>query len=530
MNKNDRVEVLIEGYSSEGYGIAKPQGYVLFIPGTLRGERVLAHVLKAGKNFGYAKAEKILAPSPSRILPECPVCGICGGCGLMHMSYAEELEFKRQKVLSNLKKAGIDIELESVIGSPRITGYRNKAQYPVRNQNGKIAVGFYRRASHDVTEGKCFIQPDIFDTIAQSVREFMEQNGISAYNEHNQSGTVRHIYLRCSQDFGEIMLCLVVNGSFALKNEFARTLTRKFSQISTVCINYNDKNTNVILGESFETVFGAGYITDTLCGRKFEISPQAFYQVNHDMCETLYGIVSDFAMADKSTRVLDLYCGIGTVGICAAADARELVGVEIVPQAVKNARRNAEINGIENASFYVSDAAGIADLALESFDVIIVDPPRKGCDRATLDYIISEKPKRLVYVSCDSATLARDLAILTAGGFSVTRAAAADMFPRTKHVETVVQLVRKKPDTYIDITVDMDELDLTSSEAKATYDEIKDYIFDKHCIKVSSLYVAQVKQKHGIIERDCYNNPKKDNPKQPQCPPEKVKLIEEALR
>lgn len=442
MKKNDRLEVLIEGYSSEGYGVAKPQGYVLFIPGTIRGERVTAHVLKAGKNFGYAKAEKILVPSENRIQPLCSVGGVCGGCALWHMNYREELEFKKEKVLSNFKKAGIDVNFEKIISCERITGYRNKAQYPVREQNGKISVGFYRRASHDVAEGRCLIQPDIFDEIAGAVREFMEKNGVSAYNEKTLAGTVRHIYLRSSHDKGQIMLCLVVNGKFELKDTFANSLTKRFQNISTVILNYNNENTNVILGKRFEILCGSGYITDTLCGRRFEISPQAFYQINHDVCEKLYTAAGDFAGVNENTRVLDLYCGIGTVGICAAFNARELVGVEIVPQAVENARRNAQANGMKNARFFACGAADVSKLPLSSFDVIFADPPRKGCDADTLDFIVRTGPERLVYISCDSATLARDAAFLKQYGYKVTRAAIADMFPRTKHVETVVLMSR----------------------------------------------------------------------------------------
>ncbi len=442
MKKNDRTEVLIEGYSSEGYGVAKPDGYVLFIPGTVCGERVLAHVLKAGKSYGYARAEKLIELSDRRAEPGCAVSSVCGGCSLWHMNYEEELRFKREKVRRELKKAGADVDFEAVVRG-KTTGYRNKAQYPVREKGGKIAVGFYRRASHDVAEGRCRIQPDIFGSIADAVRDYMEQNGISAYNEQTLCGTVRHIFLRASHDFSQIMLCLVVNGSFDLKQNFSRHITDRFPSVSTVLINYNSENTNVILGSRFETVSGSGTVTDTLCEKRFEISPQAFYQVNHDVCQKLYGIVSDFAAADKNTRVLDLYCGIGTVGLCACPDAGELVGVEIVPQAVENARKNAAVNGAENARFYACDAAGIAALNLGSFDVIIVDPPRRGCDAATLDFIIESRPLRLVYISCDCATLARDIAILQKGGFSVSRAALADMFPRTKHVETVVLMTRK---------------------------------------------------------------------------------------
>ena len=498
MKKNDRTEVLIEGYSSEGYGVAKPDGYVLFIPETVCGERVLAHVLKAGKNYGYAKAERLIEPSACRVEPDCSVCKICGGCTLWHMSYEEELRFKRQKVRRDLKKAGVDIEFEKVVRG-EITGYRNKAQYPVREQRGKIAVGFYRRASHDVAEGRCRIQPDIFGSIADAVRDYMVKNGVTAYNEQTLSGTVRHIFLRASHDFSQIMLCLVVNGGFECKSDFALYITKRFPSVCTVLINYNNQNTNVILGERYETVLGSGTLTDTLCGRVFEISPQAFYQVNHNVCQQLYRIAADFAAADKSTRVLDLYCGIGTVGLCACPDAGELVGVEIVPQAVVNARKNAVVNKAANARFYACDAAGIANLKLGSFDVIIVDPPRRGCDASTLDFIIRAKPQRLVYISCDSATLSRDIAVLAKSGFTVARAALADMFPRTKHVETVVLLSKGEVDSKkIRVEFSLEDMDMSEFQDGATYPQIKEYVLEHTGLKVSNLYISQIKRKCGI--------------------------------
>ena len=300
-----------------------------------------------------------------------------------------------------------------------------------------------------------------------------------------------------------------------------------------VVLNSNTRRTNVILGDRDRVLSGKGELLDKLCGKTFAIGPHAFYQVNHDQCERLYALAGDFAGLTGDQVLLDLYCGVGTIGLTLADRCRRLIGVEVVPQAVENARENARRNGIENAEFLCADAAGAAtQLASQGVrpDVAIVDPPRKGCAPEVFAAIDKMGIERLVYVSCDPATLARDLALLATMGYTARRACGVDLFPRTPHVESVVQLVRKTPDTYIDITVDMDELDLTSSEAKATYEEIKDYIFDKYRVKISSLYIAQVKQKHGIIERDCYNNSKKENLNQPQCPSEKVKLIEEALR
>lgn len=440
MNKNDIIEVEITGYSSEGYGVSKPGGYVLFVPGALRGEKAQVQVVKAGKSFGYARIVELRVQSPQRAVPECPSARLCGGCGLWHMSMDEELMFKRQKVQSDFDKAGIDISIPPIIAAGDIRGCRNKAQYPVRAVGGKTAFGFYRRASHDVVEGRCIIQPEIFRKIAADVCAFADQNGILPYDERTLSGSLRHIYLRASKDLDQIMLCLVTNSGLDCKKQLAEFITGKYSQITTVCVNRNERNTNVILGDDTETVYGSGFITDTLCGKKFEISPQSFYQVNHAGCEKLYSLVREFSNP-CGKRVLDLYCGIGTIGICAAFDASRLMGVEIVAQAIENAKKNARLNGLENTSFVTADAANIADVASGSFDVITVDPPRHGCDRKTLDYIIKSRAEKLVYVSCDSATLARDAKIL-ASDYKAVRAACVNMFPRTKHIETVTEFTR----------------------------------------------------------------------------------------
>ncbi len=441
MKKNDRLSVLIEGYSSEGHGVAKPDGFVLFVPGALDGETVLVHVLKVNKNFGFAKILEVIAPSPYRVEPVCEVCDKCGGCAMWHASYDEEKRFKYIKVSQNLKKAGVLAPVNEVVSTNNFLGYRNKAQYPVREQNGQIAVGFYRNGSHTVIEGECKIQPKIFGQIARKIKELMPKFNIAAYNEISGKGTLRHIYLRSNSNQSEIMLCFVVNGKFDVKNEFYQTLLSDFCEITTICINYNDKKTNVILGEKYDVVYGKGTITDTLCGKKFVISAQSFYQVNHDGCELLYALAKDYVKDSK--RVLDLYCGIGTVGLCTTDNASHLVGVEIVPEAIKNAKLNATANGFLNCEFYALDAADVKSVAGGEFDAIIVDPPRKGCDKKTLDFIIEQMPKKLVYISCDSATLARDLAILK-DYFEIESVTPVDMFPRTHHCEAVALLYKKR--------------------------------------------------------------------------------------
>ncbi|MBQ8605375.1 MAG: 23S rRNA (uracil(1939)-C(5))-methyltransferase RlmD [Clostridia bacterium] len=438
MKKNDELEVLIEGYSADGAGVAKPDGFVLFIPGTIVGERVLAHVTKLTKNYGYAKAMKIIAPSEHRVCPDCEKAAACGGCQLRHMSYAEQLSFKKQKVEANMRKAGITCPVSDTLPSPALLEYRNKAQYPIRMQGGKITGGFYRQNSHTVIECECVIQPRIFNDILRATLDFMTEHKISAYDEQTLRGTVRHLYLRRGKT---IMVCLVVKGDFPLKKQFSDKLRVQFPEISTVCINYNDKNTNVVLGDRYETVYGEGYITDTLMGYEFDISPESFYQVNRDGCEVLYGEVKRHAAGARS--LLDLYCGIGTIGICVSDKVESLTGIEIVEKAIENARANALKNNITSARFAAMDAKSAGEFADGQYDTIIVDPPRKGCDIGTLEYLESKAPERLIYVSCDSATLARDLKILTEKGFEVKEITPVDMFPSTYHVETVVLLVRQ---------------------------------------------------------------------------------------
>ena len=448
MKKNEKVIVKIEDYTEEGFGVAKPDGYVLFIPGTVAGEEAEVLVVKAGKSFGYAKVLKLLKTSPHRVEPECPLGNRCGGCAFWHVSYEEELRLKAAKVQAQIQRiGGLSLQCEPPIGAPTPFGYRNKAQFPIRQVKGKPAAGFYAAGSHGIVSGApCAIQPPVFNEILQWTLSFMERNRIPAYEEERYTGLIRHLYLRRGEGTGEIMVCLIVNAKeFPLKAQFAAEITEAFPAVRTVAINYNDRNTNVILGKETETVFGPGYIEDILLGKRYRIAPQSFYQVNRTQTEILYQKAIDLAALSGKEQVLDLYCGIGTIGLSLAEHCRELVGVEIVPQAIENAKVNAEINGIKNAEFFCADAKeAAARFAAEGkqFDVIIVDPPRKGCDRQTLDAIAQMAPEKLVYVSCNPATLARDLKILEELGFKTQCATPVDLFPRTHHCETVALLVK----------------------------------------------------------------------------------------
>lgn len=536
LSKNDDIKLNIDSLTSEGSGIGRYDGFAVFVRGVVPGDEITAHIIKCSKNYAIAIVKDIIKPSKYRIESDCPVSDKCGGCSFRNVSYDEELKYKRTRVNDALERIGkLDIEVEEIIGADCTQNYRNKAQYPVSICDGELFAGFYAYKSHRIICcDDCKLQPIEFKAGLDAFRLWVEKADITSYDENTGKGLLRHIYFRKGFATGDIMACAVINSGKLPQSELLVSLLKeKVAGLKSVVININREKSNVILGKESKTLWGDDYISDELLGKKFVISPNSFYQVNHAQCEKLYSKARDYANLGGDEVLLDLYCGVGTIGLTMADSVKQLVGIEIIPQAIENAKINAELNNIDNAKFICADAPkGAEILKSEGIkpDVIILDPPRKGCALSLFDTVCQMNPKRIVYVSCDSSTLARDLKILEEKGYKTKKVSAVDMFPRTPHIETVVQLVRKKPDTYIDITVDMDELDLTSSEAKATYDEIKDYIFDKHCVKVSSLYIAQIKQKHGIIERDCYNNSKKDNQKQPQCPPEKVKLIEEALR
>ena len=535
LRKNDEIYLTVKGCTVQGSGVCDHEGMTVFVRGAVTGDRVLAHIIKVKKTYAVGIIKKLIQRSPMRAKNFCPIAEKCGGCCFAHIKYNAELEIKAQQVADNFKRLGkLDIVPDPIIPSPSAERYRNKAQYPVGSDGKFASIGFYAPMTHRIIDcADCLLQPKEFAEITDFFRDWIREKKIPVYSEADGTGLLRHVYIRKAAATEQIMVCAVANGEKLPEADNLIERLKTVNGVASIILNINRDKTNVVLGKECRTLWGSDFITDELCGLKFNLSALSFYQVNHDGAEMLYGKAKEYASLTGGETLVDLYCGTGTIGLTMAKNVKKLIGVEIVPQAVENAKENAKLNGIDNAEFICSDASQAAQTLFERGekpDVVILDPPRKGCDEALINTVAKMKPDRVVYVSCDSATLARDCRRFADLGYETLRATPVDMFPHTAHVETVVQLVRKKPDTYIDITIDMDELDLTSSEAKATYDEIKDYIFDKHCVKVSSLYIAQVKQKHGIIERDCYNNSKKDNPKQPQCPPEKVKLIEEALR
>lgn len=448
MKKNEKVIVTIEDYTDEGFGVARHEGYVLFIPGTVAGEEAEVLVVKAGKSFGYGKVLRFLKTAPCRVEPACALARRCGGCAFWHLSYEEEARLKQTRVENHLKRiGGIETEVSPILAAGSQTAYRNKAQFPIRQVNGEPRGGFYAAGSHGVVSGApCSIQPALFNDLLEWTLGFMKKEGIPAYEEQGYTGVVRHLYLRQGEATGQVLVCLVVNGKdFAQKHAFAKGIAAAFPQVKTVCINYNDRNTNVVLGKATETVLGEGYIEDMLLGKRYRIAPKAFYQVNRRQTEVLYQKVIDLLDLSGSERLLDLYCGIGTIGLSMAEKVKELVGVEIVPEAIENAKENARLNGVTNARFFCADAKeAAARFATEGkqFDCIIVDPPRKGCDQVTLDAIRKMAPEKLIYVSCNSATLARDLKTLTED-FEIKNVTPVDLFPRTHHVECCVLLCRE---------------------------------------------------------------------------------------
>ena len=451
MEKNDTAEVRIEDIAEDGQGIGRAGGYTLFIKDAVPGDLVEVKVIKAKKNYGYARILRMLQPSPDRVEPRCPVAGPCGGCQLQAMSYESQLEFKRRKIESHLKRIGgfSDITVPPVIGMEDPFHYRNKAQYPVgRSKDGKILMGFYAGRTHSIIEtGHCYLGQPVNDEILKLIREYMEENRVEPYDEERHSGLVRHVLIRVGYHTGEIMVCLVINGRRlpAVHQLKEKLLTVKGMSCISLCVN--QEKSNVILGEKLINLFGPGYITDRIGDIRYQISPQSFYQVNPQQTEKLYGKALEFAGLKGGEVVWDLYCGIGTISLFLARKAKRVYGVEIVPAAVENAKKNARINGIGNAEFYAGKAE---DVLPEMYrqrgvfaDVIVVDPPRAGCDEVLLDTIVKMAPQRVVYVSCDSATLARDLRWLCDRGYEIGGVQGVDMFGQTGHVETVVRLQRK---------------------------------------------------------------------------------------
>ena len=530
--KNQEHTVTIEGYGEGGMGVARIDGRVVFVHGALRGEKCRVLILKTLKSVAFAKVLEVLEPSSERMESDCPYFPRCGGCTYRHIRYEEELRLKKQRVQDNLSRiGGSDVTVEEILGAQDTLRYRNKAQYPVSKDG---AVGFYRARTHEVIECEhCLLVRPEADAAAEALREYMQSCHVAGYDEKTGRGLIRHLYVR-SNAAGESLICVLVNGDKLPKEDRLVALLRDACPKCTgIVLGTNTKKGNVILGDRYRTLWGSDRLEDTLCGKTFKLSVPSFYQVNRAQAERLYAKTIEFADLTGQETVLDLYCGAGTITLALSDHAKKVLGAEIVPEAIDDARENAARNGVKNAELFCGDASDVAKkLARENLrpDVITVDPPRKGLAADVVESIAEMQPQRVVYVSCDSATMARDVKRLADLGYTARRACAVDMFPRADHVETVCLLSKLQSKEHIEIEVKMDELDLTSAESKATYEEIREYVFEHTGLKVSHLYIAQVKQKYGIIERENYNKPKSEDTRQPQCPPEKEKAITEALK
>lgn len=536
LQKNKVYRCQITDYTADGTGFAKIEGRAVFVPRTAVGDQCDVRIVKVTKNVAFGRVEKIIVPSGQRIAPACPVADKCGGCCYQHITYGEELRAKEKKVRDALTRIGGQdgAKLLGITGAPTTEHYRNKAQYPVgRDKEGSIVTGFYRPRSHDIVPvDRCLIQSETADKIAAVVREWMTEFSVKPYDYASKRGTIRHIYVRVGEKSGESQLTLIsATKKMPGLDVLVERLRAAAPSLTGILLNHNQRDDNVILGDRTDVLWGEPMLEDRLCGHTFLLSPEAFYQVNHAQAERLYACAVDYAGLTGEETVLDLYCGAGTITLALAEHAKTAIGVEIVPEAIENAKRNALRNGMENTEFFCADAGQAAQrLAKRGIDVLVVDPPRKGLDATARDAILKMQPPKVVYVSCDPATLARDVAELCGAGYTLEKAQAFDLFPRTFHVETVCLLSKLNAKQHIEVDIHMDELDLTDAEKKATYSEIKEYVLEHTGLKVSSLYIAQVKQKCGIIERENYNKPKSDDAKQPQCPPDKEKAIKEALK
>ena len=559
--KNDFLVTTIEDMGTDGEGIGKVNGFTLFIKDAVIGDVVEAKILKSKKNYGYAKLEKVLKPSPYRVEPKCPYHRQCGGCQLQTLSYEKQLEYKQSKVRNNLLRIGgvkedvLDQVMEPIIGMEEPFHYRNKAQYPVGIKDGRIITGFYAGRTHSIIANTdCALGAPQNEAILQVILNYMEEKKVSAYQEETGEGLIRHILIRTGFTSGEIMVCLVVNQEWkAGEKNFLPAQAKLLEKLTaiqgmtSVSVCVNTEKTNVILGNEVHVLWGSPTIRDTIHVRdmgkegfpftgkelEFKISPLSFYQVNPVQTEKLYSMALEYAGLTGQETVWDLYCGIGSISLFLADRAKKVYGVEVVSQAVEDAKENAKRNGIKNAEFLLGKAEEVLPKMYREkgigADVIVVDPPRKGCDEECVRTILQMQPKRIVYVSCDPATLARDVKVLCDGGYRVERIRAVDQFAMTGHVETVCLLSKLNVKQHIEVELTMDEMDLTAAEKKASYEEIKEYVLEKFGMKVSHLYIAQVKRKCGIIERENYNKPKSEDSRQPKCPPEKEAAIRAAL-
>ena len=549
--KNDLVTLEIEDCGIDGEGIGKADGFTVFVKDAVIGDTVTAKIIKAKKHYGYGRLMEVLKPSPYRVEPKCAFARQCGGCQLQALSYEQQLVFKTNKVKGHLERIGgfTDIPMEPIIGMDELFHYRNKAQFPVgRNKEGKIVTGFYAGRTHNIIENRdCALGVAENKEVLDRVIAHMEKYGIEPYNEATGKGLVRHVLIRYGYFTKEVMVCLILNGN---KIQGEDVLVKSLCEIpgmTSITINVNKKRSNVILGEEIRLLWGQEYITDKIGDISYQISPLSFYQVNPRQTQKLYAKALEYADLHGEETVWDLYCGIGTISLFLAQKAKFVRGVEIVPAAIENAKENAKLNGLANTEFFVGKTEEILPREYKKngvyADVIVVDPPRKGCDETLLETMVEMNPERIVYVSCDSATLARDLKYLCERGYELKKVCPVDQFGMTVHVETVVLLSHKKADSYIHIDVEFGEgegkipVDSIAKRAEAykpkekvTYKMIKEYIEAKYGFKVHTAYIAEVKRNLGLPMYDAPNAVEELKQPRKHPTPEKVEAIKDALR
>ena len=542
LQKNQILTLCIERLSSDGSGVAhSPDGETVFVPGAAPGDEADVRIVKDCKRYAFGILDHLRTPSPDRIPVDCAVAGPCGGCSLRHLDYTAELRAKQENVTDAFRRiGGLDVPVLDICPSPEVDRYRNKVQFPVGlDKNGNPCIGFYAGRTHRIVPcPDCKLQPGVLNDIGNALCRFFAENGIQPYNEETGRGLVRHIFLRRGAHSGQIMVCLVcTRPNFPHADALCTRLREQFADIATILLNVNSKNTNVILGTETHTLYGPGYIEDTLCGVPVQLGPLSFYQVNTLAAERLYGIAAQYAQLTPDDLLLDLYCGMGTIGLSMVDHCRELVGVEIVPEAIESAKANAARMGDAVAAkscFFCADAGQAATrLAAEGLhpDVVMLDPPRKGCDEATLSAVVRMAPRRVVYVSCNPATAARDAAWLEQNGYHAEKVQPVDLFPRTKHCECVIALSKGEIDSKkVRVEFSLEGMDTSGLQKGATYPEIKARVLEQTGLKVSSLYISQVKQKCGLEVRENHHKATSENTKQPQCPPEKEAAIRDALK
>ena len=532
LNKNDDIELCIDSLGSEGQGVGRYEGMAVFVPFALPNELVKAHIIKVAKNYAVGKLIKVIEPSKVRREPRCSSFTRCGGCNLMHMDYAAQLEYKRGLVENAFARiAKIEgVHVENTIGMDEPYHYRNKAAFPFAMVDGRMCFGFFAPRSHRLIPiDGCFIEQEPLYNVASAVHCWAEENDIQPYDEETGSGTIRHVVSRITTS-GDIMAVIVTKGRPKKLNKLVDMLKERCEGIKSIILNRNDEDTNVIFGRSYETLWGEDTLTENLCGFEFSVSAASFLQVNPVQTECLYAQVEAFLPEKDGFEAIDVYCSTGTISMIISKRDKHVTGIENIKPAVEDAARNAERNGAGNADFICADAAEALPELIEKGtrpDVIVIDPPRKGCDKAVLNAITGSAVQRVIYVSCDPATLARDVRILVDGGYSIQKVQPIDMFPQTAHVETVVLLSRETNPLTVEVRM---EVETGEVKEHPTYKRIQEYVQEKYGFKVHTAYIAEVKRMVGLDMHKAPNAVEQRKHEYHPCPPEKVEAIKDALR